>query len=187
MTANRQLRRQLRMKSKITLFFMILISFLLQCTVLHVISIGSITPNLILILCISMGLMRGRKSGMWTGFFCGFFVDMFYGSVFGFYALIYMYIGFFSGYAHRICYDDDIKVPVMLAGIGDLLYGLAVYALQFLLRGRLGLGTYLYRIILPEIFYTVILTLIVYRVFHYINYHFMNPSRKESESIWVLK
>lgn len=57
-----------------------------------------------------------------------------------------------SGYAHRICYDDDIKVPVMLAGIGDLLYGLSVYALQFLLRGRLGLGTYLYRIILPEIF-----------------------------------
>ena len=75
---------------------MILISFLLQCTVLHVISIGSITPNLILILCISMGLMRGRKSGLWTGFFCGFLIDMFYGSVFGFYALIYMYIGFLS-------------------------------------------------------------------------------------------
>ena len=79
------------MKSKITLFFTILICFLLQCTVMHVISIGSITPNLILVLCISMGLMRGRKSGMWTGFFCGFLVDMFYGSVFGFYALIYMY------------------------------------------------------------------------------------------------
>lgn len=42
----------------------------------------------------------------------------------------------------------------MLAGIGDLLYGLSVYALQFLLRGRLGLGTYLYRIILPEILYS---------------------------------
>lgn len=82
------------MKSKITLFFTILICFLLQSTVISRIAIGSITPNLILILCISMGLMRGRKSGMWTGFFCGFLVDMFYGSVFGFYALIYMYIGF---------------------------------------------------------------------------------------------
>ena len=131
------------MKSKITLFFMILISFLLQCTVLHVISIGSITPNLILILCISMGLMRGRKSGMWTGFFCGFLVDMFYGSVFGFYALIYMYAGFFSGYAFRIYYDDDIKVPMALTAIMDLFYNLAVYGLQFFLRGRLGLFTYL--------------------------------------------
>lgn len=47
MTMLRQLRRRLQMKSKIALFFMILISFLLQCTLLHVISIGSITPNLI--------------------------------------------------------------------------------------------------------------------------------------------
>ena len=98
-----------------------------------------------------------------------------------------MYLGFLSGYAHRICYDDDIKVPVLLAGVGNILYGLAVYALQFLLRGRLGLGTYIYRIILPETFYTIILTLIVYRIFYRINYRFMSPSRKESESIWVLK
>ena len=84
-------------------------------------------------------------------------------------------------------FDDDLKVPILLAGVGDLLYGISVYALQFLLRGRLGLGTYLYRIILPEIFYTIILTLVVYRVFRYINYHLMNPLKKESESIWVLK
>ena len=179
--------REKQMKSKITLFFTILICFLLQCTVLHVVSIGSITPNLLLILCVSMGLLRGRKSGMWTGFFSGLLTDMFYGSVFGFYALIYMYIGFLSGYAHRICYDDDVKVPVLLAGAGDILYGFSVYALQFLLRGRLGLGTYLCRIILPEAFYTVFLTIFVYRIFYRINNKFMNPSKKESESIWVLK
>lgn len=119
------------MKSKITLFITIIVSFLLQCTVLHVISIGSITPNLLLILCVSMGLMRGRKSGLWTGFFCGFLADMFYGSVFGFYALIYMYLGFLSGYAHRICYDDDIKVPVLLAGVGNILYGLQFMLCSF--------------------------------------------------------
>ena len=84
-------------------------------------------------------------------------------------------------------YDDDIKVPMLLTAIMDFLYNLAVYALQFLLRGRLGLGVYFTRIIVPEIFYTVFLTMIVYRVFHYINYHFMSPTRKESESIWVLK
>lgn len=175
------------MKSKVVLFFTIIICFLLQCTVMDLISIGSITPNLLLVLCVSMGLMRGRKSGLWTGFFSGLLVDLFYGSLFGFYALIYMYIGFFSGYAHRIYYDDDVKVPMCLAAVADLAYNLAVYGLQFLLRGRLGLGTYLYRIIVPEIFYTVILTLLVYRAFRHINYRFMSIARKESESIWVLK
>ena len=84
-------------------------------------------------------------------------------------------------------YDDDIKVPIVLTVIMDTFYNLAVYGLQFLLRGRLGLGTYFTRIIVPEVFYTVFLTVIVYRIFHYINYHFMSATRKESESIWVLK
>ena len=159
------------MRSKIVLLVTTVVCFMIQSTVLHLISIGSITPNLLLILCVSMGLMRGRKVGLWTGFFSGLLIDLFYGSVFGFYALIYMYVGFFSGYAFRIYYDDDIKVPIM----------------QFLLRGRLGLGTYFTRIIVPEVFYTVFLTVIVYRIFHYINYHFMSATRKESESIWVLK
>ena len=71
------------MKSKIVLFLMIIACFLLQCTVLHMFSIGSITPNLMLILCVSMGLMRGRKSGLWVGFFSGLLIDLFYGSLFG--------------------------------------------------------------------------------------------------------
>lgn len=175
------------MKSKVVLALTILICFLLQCTVIHKITIGSITPNLLLILCVSMGLMRGKKSGMWTGFFIGLLIDLFYGSLFGFYALIYMYVGYLCGYACKVYYDDDVKVPLFLVAAADLGYNLAVYGLQFLLRGRTGLFVYLYRIIIPEVFYTVFLTLIVYRIFYFINYHFMSITRKESESIWVLK
>ena len=105
------------MKNRIILFITIIVCFLLQCTVMDRISIGSITPNLLLILCVSMGLMRGRKVGLWTGFFSGLFVDLFYGSLFGFYALIYMYIGFISGYAFRSFYDDDLKVPLFLVAV----------------------------------------------------------------------
>ena len=89
------------MRSKFVLLLTTVVCFLIQSTVLHLISIGSITPNLLLILCVSMGLMRGRKVGLWTGFFSGLLIDLFYGSVFGFYALIYMYVGFFSGYTFR--------------------------------------------------------------------------------------
>ena len=61
------------MKNKIVLFITIIVCFLLQCTIMDYISIGSITPNLPLILCVAMGLMRGRKVGLWTGFFSGLF------------------------------------------------------------------------------------------------------------------
>ena len=87
------------MKSKIVLFFTIIVCFLLQSTLLQKIAIGSITPNLLLILCVSMGLMRGRKSGLWTGFFSGLLVDLFYGSVFGFYAWISSIILPYTGFS----------------------------------------------------------------------------------------
>ncbi len=176
------------MKNKIILFLTILVCFMLQSTLIGSIAIASITPNLPLILCVSMGLLRGRKSGMWVGFFSGLLIDLFYGSVFGFYALIYMYAGFFSGYAHRVCYDDDIKVPMLLVGVMDFLYSVAVYGLQFLLRGRMGFQLYFRRIILPEVLYSVFLTFFVYRIFFFINNRLKKSSlKKESESYWILK
>ena len=123
----RRVYRRVRMKSKVVFFLTVVVCFLLQSTVMDLISIGSVTPNLMLVLCVSMGLMRGRKSGLWTGFLSGLLVDLFFGSIFGFYALIYMYIGYLSGYAHRIYYDDDVKVPMFLTAGADLLYNLAVY------------------------------------------------------------
>ena len=128
------------MKNKIVLFITIIVCFLLQCTVIDYISIGSITPNLPLILCVAMGLMRGRKVGLWTGFFSGLFIDLFYGSLFGFYALIYMYVGFISGYAFRSFYDDDLKVPIFLVAGTDLLYNLAVYGCSSFFGGVLDSG-----------------------------------------------
>ncbi len=175
------------MKSKIVQGGLILTCFLLQCTLLHLLSIGSITPNLLVILTVSMGLLRGRKSGLWTGFFSGLLIDLFYGNLFGFYALIYMYMGFFSGYAYRVYYDDDVRVPMVLTALGELGYHAAIYLLQFLIRGRLHLGSYLTRIVLPEMFYTVFLSFFVYRIFYYFNYHHMTVAERERESDWIIK
>ena len=90
------------MKSKIVLFLTIITCFLLQSTVLHKISIGSITPNLLLILCVSMGLMRGRKSGMWTGFFSGLLI----GSVFWICYRLLCPCLYVCGLSQRLCLQD---------------------------------------------------------------------------------
>ena len=56
----RRVYRRVRMKSKVVFFLTVVVCFLLQSTVMDLISIGSVTPNLMLVLCVSMGLMRGR-------------------------------------------------------------------------------------------------------------------------------
>lgn len=157
------------MKRKSTMALLILLFIILQSTVCQMISIASIKPNLLIILTVSFGLMRGRKDGMLTGFFCGLLTDLFFESVLGFNAMLYMWVGYFSGYFYRIFYDDDIKTPLFLISVSDFVYGVAQYGFMFLLRGRIHFFYYLGRIILPEVFYTLILTIICYRILYSIN------------------
>ena len=159
----------MRIRRKIVLFLLLLVCFIVQGTFLKVIAIGSISPNLILIFVVSFGFMRGKKEGMFVGFFCGLLIDIFYGSMIGFYALIYMYIGFCNGFLYKIFFDEDVKVPMVLVAGSDIAYGVLVYGLQFMLRGRLDFFSYLQHIILPEMVYTVLLTAVLYRPLYRLN------------------
>lgn len=157
------------MKRKIIVALMILISFLLQSTVFKALAIGSISPNLLVVLTSSFGFMRGKKEGLWVGFFCGLLEDIFYGRLLGMHVVMYMYIGYVNGYFNRIFYGEDIKLPIFLISVSELAYGLGTYAVMFLMRSRFAFFYYLTRIILPELVYTVILTLVFYRIIYSVN------------------
>mgnify|MGYP006066573267 FL=1 len=157
------------MKRKIIVALMILISFLLQSTVFKALAIGSISPNLLVVLTSSFGFMRGKKEGLWVGFFCGLLEDIFYGRLLGMHAVMYMYIGYVNGYFNRIFYGEDIKLPIFLISVSELAYGLGTYAVMFLMRSRFAFFYYLTRIILPELVYTVILTQVCYRIIYSVN------------------
>lgn len=154
----------------ITMTLLILITFILQSTVFQSLSIASIAPNLLLILTVSFGFMRGKKEGILVGFFCGILIDIFFGNLLGFYALIYMYIGYLNGFLCKVYYDEDVKVPMILTAISDLAYGFVVYGLQFMLRGRLHVMNYVWHIMLPEMIYTVLITVIIYRPLYRLNH-----------------
>lgn len=171
------------MKRKIAMAALIIFSTLLQCSAFQLIEIASIKPNLLLILTVSFGLMRGKKSGLTTGFFCGLCCDLFFESIIGFQALIYMWIGYFAGYFYRIFYDDDIKTPLLLISAADLVYGISQYVFTFLLRGRIHFFFYLGRIIIPEILYTMLLTIVTYRLIYFINQKLSKTDKRSVDSL----
>lgn len=92
----------MRIRRKLVYLLVILVCFILQTTVFQGLAIGSIVPNLLLIVTISFGFMRGKVAGMWTGFLCGILKDIFYGNLLGFYALIYLCIGYGAGCCMKI-------------------------------------------------------------------------------------
>jgi len=151
------------MKRKLILGVIIYVCFLLQSTVFKALSIGSISPNFMIILTSSFGFMAGKKEGLWVGFFCGLLEDIFYGRLLGMHALMYMYIGYANGYFNRIFYGDDIKLPIALISLSELFYGLGTYVVMFLMRSRFAFSYYFTRIIVPELVYTLVVTLVIYR------------------------
>lgn len=163
---------------------MVLLCFVLQGTLMQWISLGGIAPNLLIIITSAYGFMRGKKNGLLVGFFCGLLTDIFFGEVIGFYAIIYMYIGYANGMFRRLFFPEDIKLPLFLITVSDLVYGFTVYVLLYLLRGRFGLPYYFFHVIVPEMVYTIGLTLPVYPVILKINRKF-DEIEKRSEKKFV--
>ena len=172
------------MKRKIVVFILIIVCFLLQCTVFKQLSFANVVPNLLIVVTSSFGFMRGKKDGMYVGMVSGMLIDLFFCEIFGFYTLLYMYIGFVNGFFKNMFYDDDIKLPMVLITGSDFVYGCIIYVFSFLLRGRFDAWYYFKTVIFPEVIYRVIVTLVFYRIIRAINRK-LEDSEKRSAAKFV--
>ena len=157
------------MKRKVITACFIIVCFLLQSTVFSVLQFASIRPNLMIILTSAFGFMRGRKTGMAVGFASGLLMDVCWGGVLGFYTLIFTVIGYLNGSFKRLFFDEDIKLPLGLIAGSELAYGLTVYVCFFMMRGDSRFGHYLIHVVMPELVYTILVTIILYQVILHIN------------------
>lgn len=92
-----------------------------------------------------------------------------------------MYIGYLNGFFCKVFYDDDIKVHIVLVAASDLVYSLLMYVLQFLLRVRLHFFDYLAAYYSArEMVYTVVLSILLYRLLFIINRKLTENERKDN-------
>lgn len=165
-------------------FFMsvivIIVCFLLQSTVFQGLAIAGVTPNLLLIVTVAAGYMHGRTHGIYVGLACGLLVDICYGDVIGLFGFMYMCIGYLNGYAYKIYFRDDYTMPIILVSLSDFIYGFFYYVFLFLLRNRLNFFFYLKRIIIPELIYTVVVSILLYKILHILNEKLEKTIKKEA-------
>jgi rod shape-determining protein MreD len=171
------------MKRFIVNFLLIITFFVLQGTLFEALSFGKISPNICLMLIVSLGLMRGTKTGLISGFFTGLLFDIFAGSYLGFYALLYMYLGYMAGLFNKIFFPEDIKLPMTIIGISDLVYGFLSYVFLFLLKGNLNLSYCFVHICIPECIYTLVVTIVFYPLVLSIDKAFERAERKQESKV----
>lgn len=148
---------------------MIFSGYFLQTGVFSEWTLGGISPNLFVICAVSIGMIRGKKEGCIVGFIFGILTDALYAVTFGFYALLLALLGYAAGYVQQIFYEEDMTLPLAIISLADFLYGLTIYVFTFLPRGKTDFIYYIAHIILPEVIYTLILAVFVYRLITFIN------------------
>ncbi len=173
-----------RVKRPLITALIIIICFLIESTIFQSISFASISPNLLIIITAAFGFMRGKQEGMLVGFFSGLLFDVFFNEWVGLYALIYMVLGYINGFFKQIFYPEDIKLPLILIGVSDFVYGNIICILMFIMRSKFNYGYYLMNIIIPELIYTILVTLVLYQIVLQLNQR-LEAEEKRSASKFV--
>ncbi len=171
------------LKRILIITLVIYVAFLLQTSVFSKYRLSGVTPNILICVVATYGFMKGRRHGILVGFFAGLLLDIFSSNLFGMYALIYMYIGLLNGLFKKQFFGDDLKLPMILIGTSDLIYGLATYLTLFAIRSRYDFSYYLLNIILPEVVYTLLVSIFVYYIILALNNWVEKLEKKGSDRI----
>ncbi len=145
------------------------VNLVLQSTVFQYLAILTVKPNSALILIVCYAILRGDVEGSIVGFFCGLLQDIFFGRILGLYALLGMLMGFFCGKPFKDYYRENLIIPLALVAGSGFVYEFAFYFISFLFRGRPALPYYMARIIIPQVIYTTIFVIPIYKLLYILN------------------
>lgn len=147
----------------------LIINIILQSTVFQYIAIMGIKPNSALIIVVSFAFMRGKLDGAVIGFMAGFLQDSFFGMFIGLNMFIYMLIGYLCGKFLSGFYKESVIIPLLITALSSFVYGFLFYTFSVLLRGYTNFLYFLSTIILPEIVYTAVFSVVLYRLLFILN------------------
>ena len=167
------------MKRYFIMLVVIVCSFILQSTVFQTLALSDIVPNLLIIITVSVGYMRGQKEAMCIGLTCGLLYDCIFGEYIGLYSMFFLTVGFLIGYSNLLYYKANYVVFGVLVAVGDFIYNFLCYICCFLFRGRFHFLFYLKRIIIPEMIYTILVSLQFYRFLQWLNEKIEHMEKKE--------
>ncbi|HLN61283.1 MAG TPA: rod shape-determining protein MreD [Symbiobacteriaceae bacterium] len=152
----------------------LILAFLLQSVVSSYLAIGGITPDFLLAVVVTYGLLFGWEVGLVGGVVGGLLIDLIAGRFIGLHVLSYGLVGLVAGLAEaRVFKDNILLAPV--GGLAGSIVSQTITVLCFWLYGLevAPLGV-LRSTILPAALYDMILTILVYgRIYRY--YLYLRP------------
>ena len=160
------------------------IFFVLQTTVFRVTGPEGMAPNFILILTVIYAWLRGPRAAMICGLTGGLLIDIFFMNGLGFYALLYVYAGFVCGQAHSSLDVREFRIPILLIFGAEVLTQLLQFLFFFVLNGYFLFRYFFLQRLLPELFFTMLLFIVVYPLLLLLEERFVNSGKAEEKEDW---
>lgn len=144
------------------IFLIFLLIFILQANFFNWFTIAGVKPNLFIVLVIFLGLFAGQKVGTAYGIILGIFLDLVLGRNIGISAIMLGITGFFGGYLDKN-FSKESRLTVMLMMIGaTAVYEIGTYIFSIIeFSINIEIISFI-KILIIEIFYNAILTIILY-------------------------
>lgn len=139
------------------LLIVLVAALLLQTSVLEVVSIAGIKPDLVMLIVVLNGFLLGTREGAFLGYIGGIIEDLFLGEYIGLNAISKMTAGYLAGVAGERLYKENILVASGVTFFSASAGLLVNYLLLFYLGLHVSPYYALLRLALPTAVYTAIL------------------------------
>lgn len=141
---------------------MIVLAIMVQTTALQVVRIWGIIPDLVMILVIFNGFLRGTREGAFLGLTAGLLLDFAAGGYLGLNALTMLLAGYLAGIAESRLYKDNLVIVMGLVGLITVVSQLVYYLLLLYVGVFVQPGVVIFRTVLPTALYNILMVPLLY-------------------------
>lgn len=142
----------------------LVITIIIQSTLIPLISIKGIHPDLLLVIVVSYALLSGKEYGAGLGFFAGLLQDLVSGSIFGINTLSKLATGYMFGLAERKVFKEHVLLPVLATLVATLFNGLVGIILLLIFGYKVDIAAAVMQNIVPLVGYNLIIAVPVHHV-----------------------
>lgn len=152
------------------LLIVFLLIYFIQVNIFGTYTIAGVKPNLFVIYVLFIGLFANQVLGISLGVVFGLILDFLYGKVIGPSAVMFCIIGYLGAYFDKNFSKENRLTIIFIVAGSTLIYELGVYFLNSIILSYEREMLYFIKIVLIEILYNVLLSIILYPLIQKIGY-----------------
>jgi rod shape-determining protein MreD len=143
-------------------FLVVFVAALVQTVVIPPYVVASGAPDLLLIVVVSLGLLRGSMAGAVLGFAAGLVVDLLVLDTLGVTSLVLTLAGFWAGRYAETTARGRRSAPLVAVGTITVLAGVFAFVLHYMLGDEVDARHALVTVLLPTLLLNLLLALPVH-------------------------